>query len=567
VPDDAPAQARGRLGRLALPLVSGAIALAVTAPLLRPGTVLAQDMVFVPRQPWRDEWLGLSTALPRAVPADAVVSVATGVVDGAVLQKVVLLLVLGLAAWGAGRVVPARGETGRVAAAVVYAWNPYVAERLLLGQWALLVAYAALPWVLAGALSVRAGRPGGAPRTLVAVAVASITASGGLLAAGLVVACAGRSRPAWIAGAGSAVLQLPWLLPGLLRPGAAVSDPAGVEAFAVRAETWAGVLGSVLSLGGVWNARTVPGSRETALAPLLTVALLVVVALGVRPLVARWGRRAVVGLGGAAAVGLVLALLGALPPAAAVLRVVVEVVPGAGLLRDGHKWLAPLALLYAVAAGLGVERLAAVPARRPLAAMALLLPVAAVPDLAWGAGGRLEPVAWPDDWAVVRDLLADDPASGTLVPLPFAAYRAYGWNGDRPSLDPAPRWFDADVVAEDRLVVGGVVLEGEDPRARRVREALIDGRSVGEVGVRWVLVQHSTPGEVPASATAGARLLHDGPDLSLYRVPSVEREPDPSLPPAAPVLAGHVAALGVLVAAASALLLRRVRRTGAGGLA
>ena len=36
----------------------------------------------------------------------------------------------------------------RLAAGVCYAWNPFVAERLLIGQWALLLGYAGLPWVI-----------------------------------------------------------------------------------------------------------------------------------------------------------------------------------------------------------------------------------------------------------------------------------------------------------------------------------------------------------------------------------------------------------------------------------
>ena len=35
-----------------------------------------------------------------------------------------------------------------LAAGVFYSWNPYLAERLVMGQWAMLLGYAGLPWVL-----------------------------------------------------------------------------------------------------------------------------------------------------------------------------------------------------------------------------------------------------------------------------------------------------------------------------------------------------------------------------------------------------------------------------------
>jgi len=37
---------------------------------------------------------------------------------------------------------------------VFYGWNPYVAERLIIGQWALLIGYAGLPWVLRAGLAL-----------------------------------------------------------------------------------------------------------------------------------------------------------------------------------------------------------------------------------------------------------------------------------------------------------------------------------------------------------------------------------------------------------------------------
>lgn len=531
------------------------LALLLLAPVLRPGVVLVQDMVFVPHQPWRAEWLGLAASLPRAVPADAVVSALTAVVDGGLLQKAVLLVALVAAGWGAGRLVPATGLTGRLAATVVYVWNPYVAERLLLGQWTLLVAHAALPWVLAGALQVRTGERGGTARTLLAVAVASITATGGLLAAAVALAGAGRRRAALPLLAGTVALQLPWVVPALLSPGGGGSDPAGVDAFAARAESWAGTVGSVLGLGGVWNAAAVPASRGSAAAPVLTALLLAVVALGLPVLWRRWGRAATA-LAVVAGGALLLALAGAVPGLSDVLRWAVETVPGAGLLRDGQKWLPPLALLYALGAGLGVERLAATPVRAPLAVGAALLPLAALPDLAWGVAGRLEPVRYPADWAAVRDRLDDDPHGGAVVSLPFTAYRAFAWNDARPTLDPAPRWFDRDVVVDDRLPVGRTVVEGENPRAAIVRRALADDRPLGEAGVGWLLVAKRTPGEVPASATDGAVLVLDGPDLALWRVPDVQ-DVDIDRPPAVPVVAADAVAGGVLVAAAVAAVRRR----------
>src|SRR5262250_1758727 len=98
--------------------------------LLHSGFVLVYDMAFVPRQPLVASSLGLGPALPRAVPADAVVALVSMVLPGDVMQKLVLAGALMAGALGAARLVPTDRVMVRAIAAVFYTWNAYVAERL-----------------------------------------------------------------------------------------------------------------------------------------------------------------------------------------------------------------------------------------------------------------------------------------------------------------------------------------------------------------------------------------------------------------------------------------------------
>src|SRR6266545_5621435 len=135
-----------RAGALSAALAAG-LALLALGPALGPGFVLAYDMVFTPRQDLTAATLGLGSQVPRAVPVDAVVALATSVLPGDLLQKAVLVATIAAAAWGAARLAPTRSPWGQAATGAIYAWNPYVAERLFIGHWSLLVAYAALPWI------------------------------------------------------------------------------------------------------------------------------------------------------------------------------------------------------------------------------------------------------------------------------------------------------------------------------------------------------------------------------------------------------------------------------------
>jgi hypothetical protein len=151
-----PAQ-RGRPGRRRLrppagwPALAGLLlGLLAIGPGLARGFVLSYDMVFVPGPPFSSALLGLVGGPARPVPSDAVVYLASRVVPADILQKLILLSIFLLACSGAAALLGRcwQERTGErppplacLAAGVYYAWNPFVAERLVMGQWAMLLGY------------------------------------------------------------------------------------------------------------------------------------------------------------------------------------------------------------------------------------------------------------------------------------------------------------------------------------------------------------------------------------------------------------------------------------------
>jgi hypothetical protein len=551
-------------------LASGcaALTLLMLGPVLGCGFVLGYDMVFTPRQWLAADGFGLGSALPRAVPADGVLSVVTTLVPGALVQKAILVLAVFAAAFGAARLVPADSTVTRLVAATLYAWTAYVAERLFIGHWALVVAYGCLPWVVHAGLRLRHGvlmpagrhRPAryGAPHAWAALVLASAPAvlapTGGVLAAGAAVA-AGGLRRAPVTLSVAVVLNAPWWVPAVLHPGSAVSDPAAVDAFAARGEGPGGPLVSVLSLGGIWNAETVPGSRSSLLLPAVALLIVVGAGFGWRRLASAWGSGQVAALAVLALAGLVLAVAGSAPGTGAALRWLVDTVPGAGLLRDGQKWVAWWALFAAMTGALAVERLAGLVRRARTAVLvaAAILPLALLPDLAWGGLGRLTPVDYPHDWYAVRDLLAADQRRGDVLVLPFQPYRRFAWNDRRTQFDPATRFLPRHAIVDDALPVPGRTVKGEDPRVDAARDAGSDWAAQAGHGIGWVLVEHGTPGRLDGAALAALPQVYDGEWLTLYRLPGVIADPPRVGPPVAPVLLADTIAIIVVVGA----LLRR----------
>ena len=529
-------------------------------------------MLFVPREPFPAALPGL--APPRAVPSDLVVAAASRILPADILQKLILLAIFVLACAGAAALLDREPLLARLAAGVFYAWNPYVAERLIIGHWALLLGYAALPWVLRAILAPDlVSRPGAArlaltllPAIIGGFAALAITALLAIPAAILTgnprrAALARDPRRPVLVLAALTVSSLPWLIPSLLHP--VYVDPASVAAFAARADTPFGSIGSLLMLGGAWNAQTVPQAYGGPWSALWLAAVIVALAAYLlrtrtQP---RWS-----GLAAAALTGLVLAALGITAPGRDLLRSLIAVFPGFAVLRDAQQFIAPLALLESLGLGLAgaaalipapfrrkaltpkppaLAHQAATPAALPapavpaaipsapparadlagtlLGVLALLAPVLLLPGLAWGATGRLRPAWYPATWLSAAQTLDASPAPGSVLLLPWATYRTPTWNHGEVVLDPWTHLLSRPLIWNDGTQVGSVALTPDDPRARTL-DAAIDGTgpltaTLRAAGVRFVLDDADVSRSQVAARLPGSVMIINLPGLTVYQLP------------------------------------------------
>lgn len=510
-------------------LVSLGLSLLVLGPALGPGTVLAYDLAWSPDARLTPFSLGTDTPAPRAVPSDAAGVLLGWVVGGAVAQKLVLLGLLVLAGLGAAALLrhwrPAAGALAGSVAVVAAIWNSFVAERLVLGQWTVLLGYAALPWAVRAALRLRRGHAGPHTQTQTQGDVDAVRGTGRrspvltlcgcgvlagvgganalLLVAPVVVVLLVLPAPRWRAlaawvltcgGVGAA-----WWLPSLAT--ASRGDDAGFLAFAARADTPSGLLVALLGGGGVWNSAAVPPERGSVVLGLVSAALGL---LGVGAVVSV-RRSARVGGGGdrrggegtALVVVVVLAVLGVLAAAASATPGLSELwrslnaVPGGGLVRDAQKLVALWVVV--AAAGLGIVADAAVrrggAAVPAAAALAVALPLV-LPSLGWGLHGRISTNVVPTDLRDGARTVSGLPA-GRAALLPWRQYRRYGWNDNRVSLSLVPRMVDQQVLYDDSLPLRAGRIAGEDQRSATVSRAIDSGAdewtAVARAGVRYVV--------------------------------------------------------------------------------
>ena len=557
-------------------MYSLALSLLILGPLLGPGYLLLRDAVSTPRSYLTDSALGLTDAAARAVPQDALIAALSTVVDGGLVVKALLLAALWLAGWGAARLVaivlPTAGLGPQLVASTVMLWNPYVAERLLQGHWSLLAGYGALPWIVIAGIGVRRAQPGAWWAVAATLAFAGLTPTGALLGltTALVVVASPGGRTSVLRRV-SRVFALflitasPWLAATFLSSGAADgSDPAGVAAFAARAEPGLGTLGSLAGFGGVWNSAAVPNSRTTLFAVLGTLLLLVVVLSGIPALWRRRRNPVITALAVLALVAVLAPALGATSWGLSAGRWSVEYFSGAGLLRDSQKWVALAAPFYALSAAAGVmwaqNRFTL--ARPTWSIAAVVVTMMALPDLAWGVGGALKPVQYPQSWTTVAEQLRDE--TGDVAVLPAGMFRAFSYTGDAPVLDPAPRFLPLDVLQTGELIVAGGSVGGEGTRAAQVEELLLTGASSTELaalGVSWILVELDTPGRSDDAALHDLERVFADDYLELYRVPGDSATHQASTSSRTIVTLAHIAwvATGIVALLALGLNQNRIR--------
>lgn len=393
----------------------------------RPGDSLAlRDMMVLPHPYLTHSSLGFGDTAARSVPQDAVLAVIGMTMPATFFVAIAVTAAAGVAAgtaaWVAARFqAPAWAQAATMTVAV---WNPFVVERLLQGQWSLAMA----AWLLPAVALCRG------PWQILAIWACSLTPTGGLFAlvTAFVTGVAGKQERRFLPALCAAAACLPWVVPTLVQQVSGSASAASAAAFAPRAETYAGTLGSLLGLGGIWNAGAVPPSRSAGFA-VAGIALFLLLATALRRI-----PRPVLVLAG---LGFAVPLVSWLLPG--VQGWIVSTLPGGGLVRDASKFLA-LALPAYVGAAAQLKR-------KDLAAATLGLALLQVPD-APRALAVLAPVevTVPDIDHHGRDVFF--PERPTLIT------RSDGI----PVVDPATKAMN--VVESGALSVDGVLVDAPSPR-------------------------------------------------------------------------------------------------------
>ncbi len=505
-----------KLSRIIPWAVFTGVAALILGPLLAPGYVLTLDLSWGPHLPLPD-WSNNSEPLVASV------WLLGRVLPAWVVEKLVLLGIFTLAGVGLWRL--ARREVQgwpAYAAGALYMVNPFTYERLMAGQWQVLLGYALLPWV-AGALMRLLERPGPARAVelaawgaALAVAGVHLVAMAALAAAALTAAWGLQHRAKlkaawrWLALAAGLWLAAAawWLVPLVLGRTPAALAIGGFDWNQFLAfRTAAGPLGApvnALVLQGFWGERTGVVVPPSSVGPGWWVVAAVVLALVAAGAVLGYRRRdpVALGLAAAGAVAWVLAIGVAWLPSGLLTHALVAVLPAFRGYREPAKWLALLALAYAYLAALSLQAVARrfkAPGRPLLAAASATLIFAFTPALLWGAAGQLTSAQYPQTWPALNARLSALPAAPAghpdTVVFPWHEYTFIDF-ARRPVAGVPQSYFDRPVITSNDPEFPGVTPPAGQSLASQIQNNVINrryfehnaGSRLAALGVHYVVV-------------------------------------------------------------------------------
>ncbi len=532
------------------PFVFVALALSVLMPLMLPGYILTLDMVFTPR-------LRMPDTISSSYLFHAGLSVLNVFIPSQIIQKLMLLGILFLSAWGMFLLTSSiQNQSERITtrlgayiAGAFYMINPFTYSRFMAGQYSVLLGYMLLPF-FAKAWLLFLTTPSRRQMLRVAAWIILISiVSVHTLGAIIILVIIGMGSFAWrwrgdkqkistfVKLGGLALLLVAisssyWLVPlafGHGRTAQSIQNFSDVDrqAFATEGGSSIGQLANIFRLQGFWaegqGLYRLPQDNIPAWG-LMVLVLWVVIGVGIRD----WWRhkqRFVVILFGASAI------VAALLATSIINNWLASWLPLFAGFREPHKFVSLVALAGALFLGQGITRLAEIYHKKygrsglfGVALIGWLLVAVITSPMFWGFNGQLRPRNYPADWSVVNQRLRQDNDPHQTLFLPWHLYTEFSFSG-RIIANPAASFFDVPVLVNDDPEYAGVQPALPDLTKQTVRDILAKAAQqddlaiqLSKLNIKYIMLSKDSDADTYTylEHQAGLRLIQDTPTLKLY---------------------------------------------------
>jgi len=477
-------------------------------------------MVFAPTMHYSNAVVGERSSVWASLPYLISIELLTTYIPGWVVQKVILFGVLWVSGIGAHRLACSHGYAAYYAG-LLYLMNPFVALRLLLGQWTLLVVYASLPfvviafqnllkhpslkhlmivallWTINGMFQLHG---------LVIVAIIGIVLTvSALLRAHNFSYCYSTMKLILALGAMMLLLNAYWLVSILPLIGRIdrIQESAS-KLFAVRSALGYAVEIEVAAMMGFWWTDIIPLATQS-MWMLSFGAVLFLALLGFQ-----FGERKGLWTTLDALLLLIIGLFLALGPASTLLVDVSNTlwshVPLFKGFREAHKFVMLVVLGYAYLGSVGVGHLSALKARvksekqRPkilrmililLTNIALLSALMVPLSYGWNMksfNGQVESTDYPTEWYGAKAVIQEGIGQSNLLVLPWHSFLDISWLEQEQNrvANPARLFFEVPTIQADNLEMPGYYSDSADPSSLFVENMLSRINSVNQIGKELV---------------------------------------------------------------------------------
>ncbi len=497
-------------------LSCAALALLVVGPWLRPGYVLTLDMIFTP-----------TLHLPHVVDNTYIFRIflhaLNFVIPSQLIEKIILFLIFFLSSFGMYRLLRQLFGQGQVSdyqkvgasvASTLYAINPFTYDRLMAGQYLVLLGYALIPFFVMSLRSFaqkpsvwRSVRLAGWATLIGAVSIHTLGMLFVLILAAIgvyvrlsqhklldILRFGGMTIAVFVAA------NSYWLLPLVIGKGSLASQihsfgPGDLAAFATEGSTLLAKVGNVLQLQGFWLASHDLYLRPAMQVPswhILALLMWVLVVLGLVVMWRQQRRSLALWIGSVVVVGALLAT--------GYFSGVLQHLPLYDGYREPQKFAALVAFGFCVCVAHGVagmlgylKREAGTTFTAVMGSMALALPLVLTAVLLWGCHGQLSSRTYPAEWTAANAQLNRDPSDFQVLFLPWHLYMRFGFSG-RIIANPAPLFFDKTTIVSDDAELDGAAPSGATAATQQLDQLLAaaprhnQARAFAKLNIKYILL-------------------------------------------------------------------------------
>jgi hypothetical protein len=207
--------------------------------------------------------------------------------------------------------------------------------------------------------------------------------------------------------------------------------------------------------------------------------------------------------------------------------------------RDAQKWVGVITVIYSLLFGIAI---ATVIQKLPrfkytMSALAVVLVFSISPYQLFGLGGQVTPVWYPHEWREVDDILKQD-ENCTAVFLPWHQYYAVAWNNGQLIGNPAPRAFDCEIFTSQNTELGSVTIASTKSNREATIESAITNNSTDtesiaqsinklrEADISYIIFTPDIVGRdiylYPLLASPELTLIYDSEVIKVYKIKTTE---------------------------------------------